>query len=302
MAMVERGALVDLINDFLADQQAAGASGVRRAMRIAMLLGAIWKQAGPGSPSRPGWAWPGIDPQVADRLPVVGRHRMTSRRRVLSEAEIRTTWSVLRADRNGIGPAPRLVLMLSLATGLRIGAIALTRVADLDLDPERIVGARDHGPTIRIQAKDGTKATARERREGADILLPLSSFAVGLWREALALRTREDDFVFEGKSAGEHLATGTVSKAWTAIPVPADTVAHDLRRTMRTHLGDMDHGGTFEDEERLIGHSVGTAVQRTYDRGRKLARLRPLADAWGARLSAIVGAPAAQPGQLRGRA
>ena len=31
---------------------------------------------------------------------------------------------------------------------------------------------------------------------------------------------------------------------------------------MRTHLGELDHGGTWEDEERLIGHAVGSAWHR----------------------------------------
>ena len=62
---------------------------------------------------------------------------------------------------------------------------------------------------------------------------------------------------------------------------------------MRTHLGELDHGGSYEDEERLLGHTVGGAVAQAYDRGRRLARLRPLADAWGARLEAIVGAATA---------
>jgi integrase len=168
--------------------------------------------------------------------------------------------------------------MLSLATGLRIGAVALTRVADLDLDPEPIVRARDNGPTIRIPAAEGRKASARERREGADLVLPLSPFAVSLWREALTLSRQGAEHVFSG-TKGRPLSTNTVSKAWRILATPADTVAHDLRRSMRTHLGDMDHGGTYEDEERLLRHSVGSAVARAYDRGRRLARLRPLADA-----------------------
>ena len=62
---------------------------------------------------------------------------------------------------------------------------------------------------------------------------------------------------------------------------------------MRTHLGELDHPGSHEDEERLIGHAVGSVVARVYDRGRRLARLRPLAEAWGQRLEAIVSRPRA---------
>lgn len=304
MALVERQRLVELIGSFLADQRQAGHSGVGRATRIAQLLGALWRQAGPGAPSRPGWGWPGIDPQIADRLPVVGRHRLTSRKRVLTDAEIRDTWPALRSgDGDGIGPRPRLVLALSLVTGLRIGALALTRIADLDLDPEPIVGARDNGPTIRIPAEDGRKATARQRREGADLVLPLSPLAVALFREALALpRGADREHVFPGHR-GKALSVNTVSLAWAGLvqagAAPAGTVAHDLRRTMRTGLGEIDHGGAYEDEERLIGHSVGSGVGKVYDRGRRLGRLRPLADAWGSRLAQIVSAPPAPVHRLR---
>ena len=60
---------------------------------------------------------------------------------------------------------------------------------------------------------------------------------------------------------------------------------------MRSHLGELDHGGSYEDEERLLGHKVGSQVARVYDSGRRLARLRVISDCWGRRLSEIVGWP-----------
>ena len=69
----------------LADCIAPDGTGLRQATRIAGLLGSLWRQAGPGSPRFAGWGWPGVDPAVADRLPVAGRHRITARKRVLSE-------------------------------------------------------------------------------------------------------------------------------------------------------------------------------------------------------------------------
>ena len=203
MALVERPALVDFIDGFLREQRQQGASGVRRAERLARLIGALWRQAGPGGSGRPGWAWPGVDPAVAGALPVPGRHRLTSRKRVLTEHEVAAAWPALRDGLPDVpvGRAPRLVLMLSLATGLRIGAIALTRMADLCIDPEPVVGARDNGPWLRVPAVDGTKFNAKERREGAELVVPLSGFAVALFREALALRPGAGEYVFEGHRA-----------------------------------------------------------------------------------------------------
>ena len=210
LALVERGALVEVINGFLADQRRMGASGVRRAARIAQLMAALWKQAGPGGSGRPGWEWPGVDPAVAEALPVPGRHRLTSRKRVLAEHEIVAAWPALRDGLPDVpvGRAPRLVLMISLATGLRIGALALTRMADLYLDPEPIVGARDNGPWLRVPAEDGRNAGLRDRRQAEDDdgarrpRLRDSLALVVLERPDLAERLADDDHVADAERAG----------------------------------------------------------------------------------------------------
>ena len=66
-----------------------------------------------------------------------------------------------------VAPGPlqphRLVLALSLATGARIGALALIEERDLDLDPLPVVGGRDSGPTFAIRARRRQKV----EREGA---------------------------------------------------------------------------------------------------------------------------------------
>jgi integrase len=302
MALVDRPRLVGLIEDYVAASQARGSAGLRQATRVAGLLGALWRQASVGSPRYAGWAWPGVEALVAARLPVAGRHRITARRRVLSEGEIRDLWLSLRAP--GPYKAHRTVMALSLLTGARVGALALLDEADLDLDPEPVVGTRDSGPTFTIRAAEGRKVTARDRREGADLVLPLAPMAVDLLREALAVR-RSGSAVFEQRG-GKPLVPGGVTRAWGKLVAdglaPADATAHDLRRSMRTHLGELDHGGDWGDEERLLGHKLGGAVAQAYDRGRRLARLRPLADAWGARLAQIVAAPPAEVARLRGRA
>jgi integrase len=296
LALVDRPRLAALITDYLEKLRARDRAGIRQATRIAGLLGALWRQASVGSPRYAGWAWPGVDALVAARLPVPGRHRMV-------EAEIRDLWPALRAP--GLCQPHRLVLALSLVTGARIGAIALLDERDLDLDPEPVVGARDSGPTFTIRAAEGRKATARDRREGADVVLPLAPLAVELFREALAIRRGGGPRVFEQRG-GKPLASGGVTRQWAALAglglAPPAATAHDLRRSMRSHLGEIDHGGDWADEERLLGHKLGGAVAQTYDRGRRLARLRPLANAWGKRLEAIVSAPPAGVAPLRGRA
>ncbi len=158
-----------------------------------------------------------------------------------------------------------MVLALSLATGCRIGALALLDTADLDLDPTTIVGARDCGPTLTIRAEEGRKMNAKARREGADLVLPLNQLAVGLLREALALRADRGGTgsnLFQARFG--QLVSADVTRAWLTLvqqgKAPGDATAHDLRRSMRSHLGELDHPGSWEDEERLLGHKVGNAV------------------------------------------
>ena len=298
MAMVPRERLVKLVKDYIGRD----GTGTRQATRIAGLLASLWRQAGPGSPRFAGWGWPGIDEAVAERLPVPGRHRLVARSRVLAEAEIRDLWPMLLAP----GPCHphRLVMALSLATGARIGALALIDETDLDLHPEPVVGARNSGPTFRIRAAEGRKVNAKDRREGADLVLPLSPLAVRLFETALAIRRGSGPHVFEARG-GAPLVSGGVTREWGKLVAsglaPRGATAHDLRRSMRTHLGELDHVGTWEDEERLLGHKLGGAVAQAYDRGRRLARLRPLADAWGTRLEIIVATPTADVHHLERR-
>ena len=172
-----------------------------------------------------------------------------------------------------VGRAPRLVLMISLATGLRIGAIALTRMADLCVDPEPVVGARDNGPWLRVPAVDGAKFSAKERREGAELVVPLSAFSVALFREALALRRGAGAYVFEGhrrQAAGAEHGKPGVAQAGRCGGL-ADPGRHGRPRSAAHRCGRTSAsstiGGVYEDEERLIGHAVGSVVARSTTAG-----------------------------------
>jgi integrase len=287
VASVTRPDLELLIKNHLAASKAKGAVGVRRAERIAQLIAAIWKQAGQGGKVHAGWKWPSVDPAVAADLTVAGLHRLTPRKRVLSHGEIRTAWAGLQAPGQGVGMLPRLVMALSLVTGLRLGALAGLRVDDLNLDPAQVGGLADNGPTMTIRATDGAKFTAKERRSGVELVLPLSPLAVGLFRQALEVGGGQNGWVFPG-NARNHVAVGTISRAWGELGLVPGTTTHDLRRSARTGMDDLDEA-SHELAEALIGHKIGSTTARTYSHGKKLARLRPLADAWGRRLMSIVG-------------
>lgn len=305
ITLVTREQLVEFLAEFQRAKRAEGFSATARAVRLAQILSAVWRQAADGSRSCPGWGW-GVDPNVARALPVAGADMLGERDRVLEPGEIRTLWKALTGETAapGVGADARRILAISLATGMRIGAVAQARLEEVDTDPPVIVGARDNGPTWRIPARDGTKARLRARVRGESLVVPLSPLSARLFREAIAARResrRDSVFVFPSPSTRRGdgpVSANSISGAWARLRVlglaPDDTVAHDLRRTMRTELGDLDHPGGWHDEEQLIGHSVGGSVTRRYDRGRRLARLRALADAWGERLEAIVSAEPAE--------
>ena len=206
--------------------------------------------------------WIEISP--AQRLPLPAQS--TARSRTLSAEEIRSAWQALSTPQYGIGHGLRTLLKLSLVTGQRIGAVALTREPDLDLDGgQDDPDVADSGPQWIIRGIAGAKAEH-------DRVLPLSPLAVQLFRQALALPGRDPGvgYVFRGKKAQRPLAQPTISHAWVTLRhdgrVPAGTWPHDLRRTRRTWWPALAHGQEEHVLERILGHAVGSKVSRVYDR------------------------------------
>ena len=144
------------------------------------------------------------------------------------------SWRTLSTAQVGIGEGLRLALKLSLATGQRIGAVAMALETDVELDGSDDPELADAGPTWLIRGESGAKAKR-------DRLLPLSPLAVTLFSEALALPGREPGgAVFRGKSSGSHLTQPSISRPWGMLrragKAPNDTTPHDLRRTAQKHL------------------------------------------------------------------
>ena len=128
-----------------------------------------------------------------------------------------------------------------------------------------MVGARDSGPTFRIRAAEGRKVNAKDRREGADLVLPLSPLAVRLFETALAIRRGSGPHVFEARG-GAPLVSGDVTGHGARCEARGGSGrrhrARPAARSMRTHLGELDHAGSWEDEERLLGHKRSAAGWR----------------------------------------
>jgi len=267
---VTRARLVLFLQEFIAGQQAQGARGTR-AERVRMLLGALFNHA--------------LDLDLIEFLPTARLKlpmtaRVQSRERVLSLEEITSTWQALE----GLVTPTTLALQIALATGARIGAVMLAHEDELDLDGT-LTADSDGRPTWRIPATPGRKVRTVQ-------IIPLSGLAVALWRRALAWPGRNSGVVFPGRREG-HSSVGhtNVPRVWAAGvragTLPAGSTPHDLRRTARSWWSGLNHGQTRDAMERLLGHAVGGAVERTYDRSLHLPAQRKVADAWGAWLTEI---------------
>ena len=257
---VTRKELAAFLRNFVDRKVAEGHRGTR-VERLRMLLGSLFAFAVERE-------WLELSP--AQRLPLPAKSQ--DRARVLDGEEIAQTWGALSQRQAGIGEGLRLALKISLVTGQRIGACALAREPDLDLDGHDDVDLADSGPRWLIRGEPGAKATR-------DRVVPLSLLAVAVFREALALPGREPGgYVFRGQRSGLGLAQESISHAWGVLrragKVPPDTTPHDLRRTARTWWPELAHGQEEHILERILGHAVGTKVQRTYDRALWLPQQR----------------------------
>jgi integrase len=82
-------------------------------------------------------------------------------------------------------------------------------------------------------------------------------------------------------------------KAGIPVPEPMERTAipdwqmRDLRRTFRTHIGSIP-GVSSDIAERMIGHLVGSKMQRVYDKYEFWAEKRAASNAWEAHLHSII--------------
>ena len=191
----------------------------------------------------------------------------TPRDRSLSEAELRTLWPAL----DTIGPVYASAYRLVLLTALRPGEVLALRWDDLQADA--------HGRFIQLRAEATKESKARR--------VPLSAAA---WGEFEKVRALEMDSPFVFASGGD---AGFIR--WLSGPTRKLVAVcgfsfhpHDLRRTARTMLGPL--GVPHEVAERLLGHAVGSAVSRVYDRHAYDGEQQAAAEKLGSKVAAIVAA------------
>lgn len=220
-------------------------------------------------------------PLEADALGV--EHNVCQR--FLSAEEIPLFWRAL--DKARLSPTVKVALKIVMLTGVRTCEILRAKWADLDLDAGTWV--------IPIANQ---KLTRKQEQTARDWTVPLTASVVNLFRELEVLaqgsvHVLASPFDPEAVLSEKALVAG-MRKLFVApegkpppltLPDPRPT-PHDLRRSVRTHLGD-SLGISWHIAERCLNHSIGRVTQ-TYDVGDYLAERRAALEKWSAYVARLI--------------
>jgi integrase len=201
--------------------------------------------------------------------------------RYLDSKEIPLLWAAIGKAR--FSPTVKTGLKLILLTGVRSCELLRARWGEVDLEAGTWTIPVANQKLTRKQAQ---KPTARPWT------VPLSSPAVALFRQ-LEVFAQGSEWVmaspFDPEARTSEKALVAAMRKLFIAPsakeplldlVEPRPTPHDLRRTMRTHLGDT-LGVPWHIAERCLNHSIGRITQ-TYDVGDYLAERRAALEKWAA--------------------
>jgi len=228
------------------------------------------------------------EPLDAGALGVVNN----SSKRFLTTEEIPLFWRALDTIRT---PTVRNALRLLLLLGTRTGELLAAEWDEIDLKAATWTVPVAH-----------QKLTKRAEREAKPFTIPLPPTAIEILHEMRALAgsikspmvcasfaPHKDDR--GGKRIGGPLSDKVLNHSMRRLfegETPAlvfqgeRPTPHDLRRTLRTHLGET-LGIEPHIAERCLNHSLGRIVA-TYDRGDYLEQRRDALTRWDAHIAALV--------------
>ncbi len=157
------------------------------------------------------------------------------RDRTLTLDEIPLFWRALdRAPR--MSPPVRLALKMLLLTGVRSGELRLATWADIDW--------RKLTWTIPVKNQKLSPAQAKKAKP---FIVPLTPMAAGLFRELEKFKIDKTEFIVAGRTDGPltDKVLGRAVRRLFEIKLDGEPLLniplfspHDLRRTLRTHLGE----------------------------------------------------------------
>jgi len=207
------------------------------------------------------------------------------RERCLSDEEIVLFWSTMAGDRSSHKSA--LALQLILLTGVRVNEMARAERCCVDFGTSTWTVPVHH-----------QKKSRKQEKSAKDFVIPLPPLALKAMRELSAVGGASR-FVVPGDGPEQH-CTGPGLRTYLqrrfgspgregrfSLPSGPITV-HDLRRTMRTKLGEL--GVAPHIAERCLNHTRLDA----YDKGDYLAQRREALEAWANHIEQLVAAAAAK--------
>jgi integrase len=217
--------------------------------------------------------------------------------RHLTTKEIAAFWQAI--DQGGATPQVRIALRLLLLLGVRSGELLRATWSELDLEAATW--------TIPVAHQ---KLTKRQETKARPWVVPLPPAAVELLKELEAIAKSLMPTSAKEKGLGPRAVVASVAAEGGALSEKALNHAmrrlfeapkgktpllkfdgerptpHDLRRTVRTHLGDT-LGVEFHIAERCLNHSLGR-IAATYDRGDYLKQRRDALELWSAYVDRLV--------------
>jgi integrase len=196
------------------------------------------------------------------------------RDRVLTSDELGSFWFGL--DKAEMSEPLRLIFRLALLTGQRRSEVAGMRKCEIKHDDRLWVLPGDkmeNGQTIHGRTKN--------RR---DHMVPLTDAAMEAVSKAISL-SGESEFVFPspvrdgrvGHINGEAVSMAMRRNRTKAFGVP-DMRTHDLRRTMRTFLG--EQGVPDEVADRVLNHARPGVGNQHYNHAKMLPQVRGALELW----------------------
>lgn len=203
------------------------------------------------------------------------------RDRVLTAEELKLFWAGL--DKAEMSEPLRLIFRLALLTGQRRSEVAGMHKREINdgdklwvLPGDRMVNGRTiHGRT-------------KNRR---DHMVPLTRAAMDVVLKAIAL-SGDSEFVFPspvrdgrvGHINGEAVSMAMRRNRTKAFGVP-DMRTHDLRRTLRTFLG--EQGIPDEVADRVLNHARPGVGNQHYNHAKMLPQVRGALELWAAHVQAV---------------
>lgn len=196
----------------------------------------------------------------------------TVKNRTLDDAEIKALWKALQAECIG-GNTAKDALRLLLLTGQRPTEV-------LGMHSDELSGNWWTLPRERTKAR-----LDKQRRDHAIYLVP----------EAISIINEKKGLIFESRTGDDHItvnALGNMIRKNKYFGL-APWGAHDLRRTVRTYMSDID-GISMKAAEAVLNHAL-EGTMKNYDQHKYHRQIENALKLWRDRLEGIIGEPLLKP-------